>query len=238
MASTELAKSPVQGRRWFQFSLRTFLLLILFVSFPLGWLAIRVERANGQKQAVSALRQFPGIIRYDFQFDSPTKEPEYPSWAAKLLGDDFFADVEFVCLGGREKFTDTELAHVRDLPGLKVLKLSGASITDEGLRSLTSLNELEDLSLANTSITDKGLGILRNLSQLKKLHLYKTNITDDGLAHLQSLTNLRYVHIKKTPTTEEGVRKLQAALPECEVVYEFTEKPARQIPPVERVSAK
>jgi hypothetical protein len=44
-------------RRWFQYSLRSVLLLMLLVGLGLSWYATRAKRAREQKEAVEEIKQ-------------------------------------------------------------------------------------------------------------------------------------------------------------------------------------
>jgi len=50
------AKRPSR-RRWFQFSLRSLLLLTLIASLALGWVASERRKAKQQRQAIEALEK-------------------------------------------------------------------------------------------------------------------------------------------------------------------------------------
>ena len=84
--------------RWYQFSLRSLLLLFLFCTIPFGWLGVKMQRAREQKQAVEAIKKLGGRVQYDYQRDAsgaPIKgaKPPGPAWLRQLLGDDCFTNV-------------------------------------------------------------------------------------------------------------------------------------------------
>jgi len=195
--------------RWrFQFSVRSLVVLVVAIAIPCCWLAVKRQQALEQREAFKAFREFPGIIRYDFQLFSPAAEPPAPSYLRNMLGDDFFADLEHVCLGRGHDFTDAQLAHARELPGLKSLRLNGAAITDNGLKHLQNLKSVEQLSFCRTRITDAGLEHLSGLASLQHLHLADTAVTNAGLAQLRSLTNLEVLNLASTEVTDEGLERL------------------------------
>src|SRR5687768_2956799 len=87
-------------RRWLQFSLRTFLVLLTVFGV---WLGLHVRSARNQKESVEAIRRLGGWYYYDFQnYDPKTSkvdlqaEPWAPKWLLAYLGDDFFHDVVMV----------------------------------------------------------------------------------------------------------------------------------------------
>ena len=172
--------------RWrFQFGLRSLLILVLATAVSCSWLAVEVERAERQRGALQALKKYPNIIRFDYE-SSPTQQgPPGPEVLRRFLGVEFFADVEFVCLGVDNDFTDAEIAHLEALPQLKTLNLPGAAITDTGVSRLATLRRLTWLDIGYAKISDAGLEHLAELSQLSELHINDTNVTDEGAQRLQ-----------------------------------------------------
>ena len=55
--------------RWFQYSLRTLLLVVLLASIGMSWVAVRVQGARRQKAAVEAIKKLGGWVIYDWEFD-------------------------------------------------------------------------------------------------------------------------------------------------------------------------
>lgn len=153
-----------------------------------------MKHVKAQRAAVVALHKFTGIVRYDYQSsDQPT--PPGPPWMRAWLGDDFFAEVDFVCLACDKSFTDATMECLGSLPRLKVLRLGHAAITDAGLENVKCLSQLEELSLGGNKITDVGLECLKALSQLKTLDLRGTKVTDEGVKQLgEALPNCEIHH--------------------------------------------
>ena len=48
-----MTDNPTPKRRWFRFSLRTLLIVVVLLSLPLGWVGIVAERTWQQKRAVA-----------------------------------------------------------------------------------------------------------------------------------------------------------------------------------------
>lgn len=94
-------------RRWLQYSLRSFLVLLTALAV---WLGVVVNRAREQREAVKAIEAAGGTVTYDFQitgvpfdgtpdlphvverFFDPYAEPPGPLWLRRLIGDDFFQE--------------------------------------------------------------------------------------------------------------------------------------------------
>ncbi len=97
---------------------------------------------------------------------------------------------------GEEKAApdDRCMRHVAHLTGLKVLDLTGTSITAEGLKAIAGFKSLEYLTLPLTT-TDAGLADVARASSLRRLYLHPTKVTDAGLAHLAKLRLLEELEL-------------------------------------------
>jgi len=127
-------------------------------------------------------------------------------------------------------FTNTQidgvgLGHLKDLKNLKILGLESTSISDVDLQHLHGLKILIVLGLSNCKIADSGLAYLKDLKNLKVLSLDSTPITDVGLKHLSGLKMLQTLELQKTKVTAQGIADLQKALPKCNIVSDFGNKP-------------
>jgi hypothetical protein len=159
--------SPTR-RRWFQFSLRTLLIVALVLSIPLAWVAARMRQAGRQREAVEAIRKLGGRVEYDHQrenidgyrvLDLSRKLPGR-KWLRGSFGDDFFSNVDAVTLDGQK-------------------------VSDADLQSLAGLSRVKELTLTNIDITDAGLEYLKRLEQLEFVYLRGSLVTDEGVRSLQ-----------------------------------------------------
>ena len=205
-------------RRWYQFSLRTFLVLVLLVSIGLSWLAVKREKANRQREAVKAILDLGGTVSYDYEWDefAGKNETSASAWLRSLFGDDLFHDVETVQLrwvqskGAVVNQVDgeTRLAGLGEFDGLKQLDLYFSEITDRELSHIKKLTKLEDLSLVGNPVTDAGLQHLKLLTNLRKLNLHSIRLTDAGMVHLKGLTNLTFLNLG-SKVTDAGLVHLE-----------------------------
>src|SRR5204863_8424360 len=64
---------------------------------------------------------------------------------------------------------EPDVAHVKGLRHLTILRLAGTPVTDAGVAHLRGLKSLTNLDLSNTQVTDAGLAHLRGLKSLTNL---------------------------------------------------------------------
>ena len=96
------ADSLPRKHRWRRYCLLTLLLFVLIGVILCGWFAIRMKRAERQKEAMRAIQVLGMGVKYDYESDLhsgayyyPISGAELPGplWLRALLGDDFFRTV-------------------------------------------------------------------------------------------------------------------------------------------------
>jgi len=178
--------SPVASpsrRRWFQFSLRTLLIVTTVCAALFGILARWSYKARQQRDAVAALGEPWGYVTYDFHISGELAGvPSYwPEWLINALGVDYFANVLVlkptpgpyaVDLEGRgvHEIDDVRLEYLKGLPKLRYLWLDRTKVTDAGLQHLQGLTELEYLSLSGTQVTEAGVERLQKALPNCRIH--------------------------------------------------------------------
>jgi hypothetical protein len=227
-----------QKLRWYQYSLRTLLIIVTLFAFACSWFAVKMNQAKKQTEAVESLLKRGGIVGYDYEINSDGVRirgamSSIPAWLRKSLGEDFFRTATSVNLTIKELTVDkkglwdvnypsssfeiTDLGPLEELGGIQYLHLEQTNAGDTDLKHLTTLNRLECLLLAQTRITDTGLENLKGLKQLYTLDLSKTKVSDAGLEKLEGLTQLHNLNLSKTQVTDAGIEKLQKALPKLKI---------------------
>jgi hypothetical protein len=185
--------SPDPQRGRFQFSLRTFLVLILASGVVLGWLGRMYLTAREKRRAWKGFYQA-------FQ---------NAQWTV-YSNDDMTAALSF---DNPSAIRDADLAQLQAFRSsrliLKTLDLRGAPITDRGLVNLEYVPTVQDLVLCGTQITDAGLKHLGHLKDLKTLDVSGTRITGAGFGDLEHLEHLESLRMYETQVTEEGLRQLR-----------------------------
>ena len=177
-------------RRWLQFSLRTFFVVLTVFCV---WLGVVVHRAHEQRKAVAWVEEMGGTVYYGYEFDEDINaivdaEPPGPKWFRESLGDDYFQDVRAVY------FLFTPVSDLTPLAGLK---------------------NIQYLDFSSTEVRD--VTALAGLTKLRWLHLSNTQV--GNLTPLAGLQNLQVLSIENTPVGKEQVEELRQALPNCEIIW-------------------
>jgi Leucine-rich repeat (LRR) protein len=192
MADSPTPTKPKRKRRWYQYSLRTFLLLITIFAIWLGYLS---NEARKQREAVAWVKEMGGMLGYDYEVDEDgylkqDGKPPGPKWLRETLGIDFMADVCSVALSGADVNDVTRLAGLKKL---QWLRLEGAQVTD--VTPLAGLRKLHRLALDGTHVSD--------------------------VTPLAGLKNLRELYLWGTRVSKEQVTSLRKALPNCVIYSNF-----------------
>ena len=144
----------IPARRWFQYSLRSFLILLTALAV---WLGVVVNRAREQREAVKAIEALGGHIIYDWSIvewhDGGTytmdiaRKPPAPVWLRRIIGDDFFQDAVVVHFWGEwashEEFEERILDAVPHLQRLRRLKTAGVFFSREDLFSTATIEKVK-----------------------------------------------------------------------------------------------
>lgn len=164
---------PNPRRRWFQYSLRALLVLVLLCSIAASWLAVKMRAARRQREAVEAISAFAHVEYYHEQNAGPDPPRPGPAWARRWLGEDFFAKVRMsrTCRAEYFDLSNEQMEHFAWMPDLAWLQLRGTQVTDRGLEQLAVLSKLKYLNIERLQITDEGIAELqRALPKCKIAH--------------------------------------------------------------------
>ena len=183
---------------WFQFSVRSLLVLIVVVALPGSWLAWELKQAQMQRAALAEIEKFDVLVFYDYQISKSGQvnilaNPPGPDWLISAFGDDFMVDAVEVCLSGNWH---------PDWDGNSV-EHSDPQVADALLPHIEKLRALQTLFLRGNLFNDAWLERLKRFTYLSTLCLIDTHVT------------------------EEGVRKLQQELPNCKIEWRPPTPPAR-----------
>jgi Leucine Rich repeat len=227
--------------RWFSFSLRSLLIVVTILCVGLGW---KMHQVRNLRRAVAEVHRLGGDVNFRYELDrAPPVEPPGPKWLRRILGDDFFVEVNQIQIY-TDQANDESLAIIASLPHIDSLIVRSNGITDKGLASFSQASGLEALELRSTKITGAGylqlkelltlkslilrddstvtdawLSDIAELKQVRYLFLQNTQITDRGLAALRPATWLRQIDLTGTKVTKDGVDQLKKALPKCRITW-------------------
>ena len=90
---------------------------------------------------------------------------------------------------------------------------------DKAMRTIARLPKLRELHLDYTDISDEGLALLHG-SAIEELRLDAAAVSDKAIESLASLSSLKRLDLYHTFVTEAGKQRLQAALPDCDIVFD------------------
>ena len=192
--------TPKPKRRWFQYSVRTLLVLVTVAAVPCSWVAVKTQQARRERAIAPAIERIGGTAVW--------ATPSGPAWLRKLLGDDQFTSVDIVRLQN-PGITDADLKCLDGLRRLRQLDLYGTRITDAGMQHVKGLSQLEGLYLNGTRVTDVGLQSPKGLGHLQVLQVGGTQVTDIGLKHLREMSQLQALDLAGTKVTDAGLENLE-----------------------------
>ncbi len=222
---------PQHKLRWFQFSLRTLLvvmtLICVFLGMVFNYVVLPAERQRAAVQAIAKFQLSPKYrtdplaspLTLTNPFSSPlavyASAPKDEFWLIdklrSILPRDYFYAVLAVDLTGCE-FQDLDLVVLKQLPRLRSLGLSDTNVTDAGLENLKDLVDLEELELGRRkreNLSDIGIAHLKNLKKLKSLWIYNSTITDAGMLQLSGMTELIELHLPHSNISDSGLMHLR-----------------------------
>jgi hypothetical protein len=209
------------GRRFFQISIRTLLVLTTLVAIGLAYFNRIRQHVREQKIAAARIESLGG---------KATIKPSsrvWP-WLPKAIGDEYFQEVIAVDLD-KTLVTDADLELVGNLRGMKSLALRGidlqavypstfrlpqnpnilpSQITSAGIQHLGPKKKLERVWLNNTRITDDALATIALWPQLKTLDLHATKVTSHGVQRLEKLERLEELILDGTKVDDDVVPTL------------------------------
>jgi hypothetical protein len=220
--STPLAKLIAvltPKRKWFQFRLATVFIVVAAICV---WLSVEVEQANRQRDAVAAIRESGGWVRYDFQFVKGKFDPDatarVAAWLKAPMGQDFFhhvVEVNLVYNDDTKQRLDNRnesaavLRHLTSFPRLKWLLLHGGQASDEAMAYVGKLRELEKIYMWDAKyLSDTGIAHLAHLRQLKSIHASNAQLTDESLRVFGRMSRIESLSLQGNHFTDRGLEHL------------------------------
>ena len=154
-------------KRIFQISLRTMLVLFLFVGICGGIWTQLIAPVRQQWSAIEPILDLGGSIE--------TKPSNVPEWLEFLLEDGKTEDIEavdFRCQNHSKPATDETIEALKHLPNVKSLEIQQARLKPKHLNVIGKLTQLEHLSMSkNRRLARVDLVALTSLKNLKTLDI-------------------------------------------------------------------
>lgn len=189
-------------RRWFQFSLRTLLLMMLVFGCGLGWYMEKRLKSQREwqaiKRSIKSIQQDRGFVKFD------NSEQRSGHWVEKKLGIDLPGKTSVTILCTNHILESGELYKMKSV---QELQFYAAYVTDEDLKELAKLPELRSITTNPSSITAEGLAHFREHPHLETLGLDGSKMTDADL-EMMDLPNLRSLSLRGTAISDAGVASL------------------------------
>lgn len=162
--------------------LRAAIGIVLVFGMLAGWLAMGIQKASRQADAVAALRSAGASVYFDYQWKDgqpvPNATPPEAAWLRWLLGDALLDRVVAVDL--RQTADPDALAHhLLLLPYLTHINAADTRLTDVSLAVWRRLPGLTSVDLSGTQITAGGIQPLRRMPHLKQLRLERTAVSEE-----------------------------------------------------------
>ena len=240
-----MSHAPPTRHRWFQFGLRTALVVVAVIAIVLAW---HMRNFNRQRSAIARVLQLGGRVTYDYQLvpkanglNSHVSDSK-PSALGSWLGVDHVQDLSSVDLAQtnvtdddlrlivrvrslhgvdlqKTKLTNSLLERLKSLSDLQFLNLHDTRVDDQCLEYILCHKHLRLLQLSKTDFSNAGLGRLGELTELVWMDLSETRLSDEGLEHLSGLKKLEWLVLWGTSVTPKGVERLRTALPSATIIF-------------------
>ena len=147
-----------------QFSLRTFLVVVLVSGTAMGIWVGMIQPINNQWAAVEPILKLGGRVE-----TSPSK---IPSWMKRILPEGKTENIEAVFFN-YQPATNEAIEALERLPHLKRLYVEKASLSPKHLETIAKLENLERLSIwGNRNLKNDDIAALADLEKLEVLDLH------------------------------------------------------------------
>ena len=156
------ASSKPSKRRWFQFTLRSLLILVTLVAGLLVAWRVYVEPYRRQRETMKLIEELGGSYK---------TELGGPAWMRDWFGPDNFQNIVLVDVADCDD-PEKYLGQIVSLPCLETLVVGSRNFTDEHLSRLERLTTLIGLILDSTTVTDGGIGAMKQ--SLTNLAVHKS----------------------------------------------------------------
>jgi hypothetical protein len=196
---------PKNRRRWFQFGLRTGLVIVTAIAIALAWHTANVNR---QRAAIARVTDLGGHVTYDYQ-----RKP-------LGVGTSFYAEVQDAQVSALASWLGTD--HVHNLVAVDFMRVKKTAMTVNDLQLIAQVRSVECVQFPQvasadpfhhpkTTVTDEMFQALRPLPRLRELNLHSTTLDDRQLIQFVVChRNLWLLQLANTAISDVGVERLGA----------------------------
>ncbi|MGV3605743.1 MAG: sterol desaturase family protein [Planctomycetaceae bacterium] len=214
--STAEKKRP--RRKWFQFSLRTLLLMMLVFGCGLGWFTAKRRQAQQAWKRISDAEKLNIVLSAADDNHTTGHIWHEGTWLEERLGIALPSPLGFaeVYISRNLKPVFQELAKFPELTGIW---LEVEYLTDEQLETFADEKRLTTFQIAWSPLRGTGLSNLAgndSLEQLRLLHC--ENLTDEAIYSIPKLPSLTQLKIENCPLTGVSLGHLATACPKLETL--------------------
>ena len=122
--TTNDSNPPKTKRRWYQFRMRTLLVVVTVVTVPLGWVGWRLEQARGERAVIAWVMETGGSVSFHHG---------QRSWWGKSTDKWFGKRVRSASL---QKMQVSDLSPLAELKNLEQLYVSRTKVSEEQVQKL------------------------------------------------------------------------------------------------------
>jgi Leucine-rich repeat (LRR) protein len=127
-------------RRWYQFSLRTLLIVSILFSFAAAWYGHHFIRLKNHRMIVQQLRSQGWEVRYDYQWDGEKMNMKAPPPGSavfrKIFGDDFNTNIDSIVSITNNLHEEADFTLLEKIPTLRAILIGGELNQTETLQRI------------------------------------------------------------------------------------------------------
>ena len=209
------AKKKLPRRRWFQFSLRTLLLMMLVFGCGLGWFTAK------RRQAQQAWKRIADAEKQDVTLYSAGDDVYYGKIShqgtrfEQWLGISMPTPPECAKISLSRYNSKEAISQLANFPVIADIRVNAVSISDDDFELLAGEKRLTTLYIALSSPLN--LTLLTGMSSLVDLKIVSSRcMTDDAVQSIPDLPSLTILAIRDCPITGANLSHLATACPQLE----------------------
>lgn len=128
------------------------------------------------------------------------------------IGLRFEFDVTAIEIGGKFQGEPEDLAQLKWLADVEVIKLEGDVVTNDVLAAVGQMKNLKWVAIKRAKVDDAGLAHLVGLKNLTNLDVFYTPIGDDSVKYLRTFQGAEWLKLYGTKISKQSAENLQAAM--------------------------